>query len=298
MARMISYEEIEFCISKLYLQRGLIHSMATASVSANLEEVMAAGRPGRLTTSDGVAVAYTLWTGDPTRPAIVLHHGFAASTMTNWVTTGVVAGLRTEGLTVLSIDARGHGLSDKPHDPARYGEARMASDLIELLDRLALKQVDLFGYSMGAVVALLVASSIPGIRRLIVGGVGDAVLVCGGIDTRGVSADLLADALLADDASAISDPGAAGFRLFAERSGNDLLALAAQARRIHQSPIALAQITAPTLVLAGTEDVLARHADRLAEAIPGARWQAVPGDHLNAVRQPALLKAVNDFLGA
>ena len=259
---------------------------------------MAAGRSGRLTTSDGVAIAYALWPGDAAQPAIVLHHGFAASTMTNWLATGIVDSLMARGMTVLSIDARGHGLSDKPHDAAFYGEARMARDVVELLDHLHLTRVDLFGYSMGAVVALLVASTTACVRRLIVGGVGESVLACGGIDTRGVSSDLLVDALLADDASAIAHPVAAGFRLFAERSGNDLRALAAQARRIHQSPIALAQITASTLVIAGTDDVLATHAERLAAAIPGARWQPVPGDHLNAVRQPALLKAVNDFLGA
>lgn len=272
--------------------------MSIASLSANLGEVAAAGRRGRLSSSDGVAVAYTLWSGDLTRPVIVLHHGFAASTMTNWLATGIVAGLLEQGLRVLSIDARGHGLSDKPRDPSLYGEPRMASDVIELLDHLGLMQVDMFGYSMGAVVALLVASTHSCIRRLIVGGVGDAVLDCGGIDTRGVSTDLLVDALLADDARAISHPGAAGFRLFAERSDNDLLALAAQAQRFHQSPIALAQITASTLVVAGIDDVLATHADRLAAAIPGARWQPVPGDHLSAVREPALLEAVNDFLGA
>ncbi|AIJ22927.1 hypothetical protein [Amycolatopsis methanolica] len=33
-----------------------------------------------------------------------------------------------------TIDARGHGESGKPHDPAYYGEARMAQDVSTLLD--------------------------------------------------------------------------------------------------------------------------------------------------------------------
>jgi len=263
---------------------------------ANHDEILATGQPGQLISSDGVAIAYTHWHGDARQATVVLQHGFAASTRTNWEATGVVAGLLARGLSVVSIDARGHGLSDKPHDDSHYGEPRMARDVIELLDHLQLEQADLFGYSMGAVVALLVASSGIRMRRLIIGGVGEGVLACGGVDTRAVSSEQIVDALLATDPATIRHPGVAGFREFAERSGNDLRALAAQARRMHQSPIALERITAPTLVVAGADDVLAAHADRLAAAIPGARWRQVPGDHLGAVRQPALLEAVLDFL--
>jgi hypothetical protein len=81
-------------------------------------------------------------------------------------------------------------------------------------------------------------------------------------------------------------------------SGNDLEALATQARQIYPSSIDLAQINAFTLAVAGIDDAPARHPDRLAAAIPGARWQAVHGNHLDAARQPALLEAVNEFLGA
>jgi hypothetical protein len=35
-----------------------------------------------------------------------------------------------------AIDARGHGESDKPRDPALYGGVRLARDIIALIDLL------------------------------------------------------------------------------------------------------------------------------------------------------------------
>ena len=93
-------------------------------------------RPGSFVTDDGVRVSYFRWGTDDTQTPVTLHHGFAASTETNWVGTGVIAALLKAGRSVISIDARGHGQSEKPHDADRYGEARMARDLVALLDLL------------------------------------------------------------------------------------------------------------------------------------------------------------------
>jgi pimeloyl-ACP methyl ester carboxylesterase len=51
---------------------------------------------------------------------------------------------------------------------------------VVLLDLIGEPQFDLVGYSMGAVVALLVASEDARVRRLVVGGVGSGVVECGG----------------------------------------------------------------------------------------------------------------------
>ena len=92
-------------------------------------------------------------------PPVVLHHGFVANADANWVATGVVEALTTAGRKVIAPDARGHGRSEKPHDPARYGEDRMARDLAVLLDTVDVPQIDLVGYSMGAIVSLIFAST-------------------------------------------------------------------------------------------------------------------------------------------
>jgi pimeloyl-ACP methyl ester carboxylesterase len=98
----------------------------------------------------------------------------------NWVGPSVVAALEAAGRSVVAPDARGHGASGKPHDPAAYGEGAMARDLGTLVDVIGADAVDLAGYSMGAVVALLAATTDARIRRLVVGGVG-----CGIVEVAG-----------------------------------------------------------------------------------------------------------------
>ncbi|WP_298182732.1 alpha/beta hydrolase [Saccharomonospora sp.] len=248
-----------------------------------------------LRTPDGLDIAYQLWERDSELPPVVLHHGFAADGDTNWVAPGVVDALVSAGRRVVTIDARGHGASSKPHDPLFYGEEKMAADVHALLDLLGESSYDLVGYSMGAIVSALVASRESRIRRLVVGGVGAAVVELGGVDTRVVGSSVI-QALRADDPSSITDPNAAAFRMFAETTGADRLALAAQACSLHRKPIALADITAPCLVLAGEEDMLATRPEVLADAIPGATLRTLPGDHLGVVRNPEFTKLLVSFL--
>lgn len=251
----------------------------------------------RFTTSDGLSIAYQAWGGDDGRPPIMLHHGFGASGPINWQVPGIVDVLVGAGRKVVAIDARGHGASDKPHDPAFYGEARMARDLSELIDHLGVPAIDLAGYSMGAIVSLICASQEPRVRRLVTGGVGEGVVETGGVDTRHLPNAALVEALLAEDPSTIRHPAAVPFRQFADAIGADRRALAAQARVVHAQPIALDRITAPTLITAGDNDPLAVHPERLAAAIPGARSLLVKGDHRAAVADPAFAQAIATFFG-
>ncbi len=246
---------------------------------------------------DGLRIAYREWDGSSELPPVVLHHGFAVDGLLNWVFPGVVAALVAAGRRVWALDARGHGRSEAPHDPARYGEAIMALDLRALLDLIGTDEVDLVGYSMGAIVALLVATQDRRVRRLAIGGVGAGVVELGGVDTRAVDPGAVVDALRADDPVTIEDAGALAFRQLADASGADRLALAAHAARRHQEPIALARITAPTLVLAGDADPLAVRPEVLAAAIAGARLERLHGDHLAAVGDPRFAPLIVEHLG-
>jgi pimeloyl-ACP methyl ester carboxylesterase len=89
----------------------------------------------RVPGEDGVAVAVHRWASPGGQPPVVLQHGFVTGTRSNWVAPGLVAALLAAGRAVIGIDARGHGRSDKPHDPERYGEARMAADVRRVHDR-------------------------------------------------------------------------------------------------------------------------------------------------------------------
>jgi pimeloyl-ACP methyl ester carboxylesterase len=249
----------------------------------------------RLRASDGIGIAYKEWDGDPARPPVVLQHGFAASGELNWEGPGSVAALVATGRRVVSVDARGHGESDKPHDPACYGESRMARDLIELFDAKGYDTVDLAGYSMGAIVAILTATMDTRIRRLVVGGIGAGVVELGGVDTRRLNNTDLAAALRVDDPNEIDDDYVRGFRTFSDLLGNDRLALAAQAEAVHKQPIPFDAISAESLVIDGSDDELAERPEVLADALH-ARLVLIEGDHVAASMSPDLTRALVDFL--
>jgi pimeloyl-ACP methyl ester carboxylesterase len=226
----------------------------------------------------------------------VLHHGFASDGTGNWIRTGIAEALVAAGRYVVIPDARGHGESAKPHDPAYYGEGKMSRDLRDLFDVVGAAEVDLVGYSMGGIVALITAAEDRRVRRLVVGGIGASVTELGGVDSRAVAREAVVAALLADDPSTIADPRAMAFRAFAEATGADRKALAAQAQSAHRAPIGLGRIGIAALVLAGAEDWLAQRPEALAAALPNATCRVLPGDHLTAVRNPDFAAAIVDFL--
>jgi pimeloyl-ACP methyl ester carboxylesterase len=251
----------------------------------------------RYASPDGVSIAYYQWGEASATPLVVLHHGYIANAKLNWVAPGVVDALVRSGRRVLALDARGHGASDKPHDPALYGETNMARDLIGLLTQLDEPVYDLVGYSMGAVVSLIAATLDQArVRRLVIGGVGEGVVVCGGVDSRALPTSKLAEVLESDTPQVAVDPGVAGMVAFIDAIGGNRKALAAQARAAHATPIPLDRIEAPTLVLAGKDDPLAVHPERLAQAIPHAKLEVVGGDHLGAVRDPRFVPALLEHL--
>jgi pimeloyl-ACP methyl ester carboxylesterase len=244
---------------------------------------------------DDVEIAYYSW-GPATGRPLVLHHGFISNAQHSWEERGVVAALVSAGHRVVALDARGHGRSAKPHDPRLYGEARMAADLSRLLDILGAPVVDLAGYSMGAVVALIAAARDSRIGRLAIGGVGPPlVMELADDDRRAALRRSLADALRVPDPSAITHVGARQFRTFADYVGGDRLALAAHAEALYSDPIPVHLITVPTLVLAGDADPLTRRAGELAAAMPRATLTTLPGDHLGVPASAAFAIALVEF---
>jgi pimeloyl-ACP methyl ester carboxylesterase len=246
----------------------------------------------RFSSFDGVGIAYvTAGAG----PDVLLLHGFAADHQANWVAPGVFAALVAAGRRVIALDARGHGQSDKPHDPAAYENDAMPRDARALLDHLGVEHVDVVGYSMGSLVSTRLVPGEPRARSCVLGGVGGRLR-----GSRGFSDErraLLADALETDDPAGIADASARGFRSFAEHTGADRLALAAIQRAA--SPIAktrLDSITVPTMVIAGDEDELAGSPQELADRIPGAIGRVVKGSHLGAVADPAFAAAIVEFV--
>ncbi|MCI0383309.1 hypothetical protein [Streptomyces sp. CNQ085] len=78
--------------------------------------------------------------------------------------------------------------------------------------------------------------------------------------------------------------------------GTDRRALAARGRSMHQGPSEPADVTVPTLVLAGADDPLAGGPGALADALPRASPRPLHGDPPTAVRDPSFAPATADFL--
>jgi pimeloyl-ACP methyl ester carboxylesterase len=225
---------------------------------------------------------------------VVLLHGFAADHFSNWVATGVVDDLVGAGRRVLAPDARGHGASAKPHDPAAYANDAMIRDVQSLLDHAALARVDVVGYSMGAIVAGRLAPREPRVRSLVLGGVGGEW----GGEQRPLDTVPIAEALEIEDPGDIEHPLAAAFRRFADSTGADRFALAANQRSRQGETTNVAAISVPTLVLAGDADQLAGPSEALAERIPGATFRTLRGNHLSAVRDPEFSRSIVAFVSS
>lgn len=248
------------------------------------------------TAPDGVRIAYQV-SGEDGGPAVLLLHGFAANRYVNWERSGVAGALTDGGFRVVLYDARGHGDSDKPHDPAAYGQRRMADDARGLIDHLEIQSVDLVGYSMGAQTAAWLAPTEPRARRVVLGGIGDRLLLPPPPGEWRYPAEAIAEGLEAEDPEAITGATPRAFRSFADATKADRLALAAlqRSRTVGEGPD-LSAITVPVLVIAGDEDTLIGAIEPVVEALPNARSMVVPGNHLSAVVSPAFATAVVSFL--
>ncbi len=241
--------------------------------------------------SDGLKLGYDdLGIGAPA----LLVHGFASNRAEGWRRTGWYGALERRGARVVALDLRGHGESDKPHEASAYGRAAIATDVVRLMERLDLRDVDLIGYSMGAGLALRIAVAAPErVRRLVLGGVGGRAL-----EPR-TDQGLMAQAMLADDPRTIAQPMLRGFRMFADAQGEDRFALAAcsSGGEANVDVGQLAAVATPTLVVAGARDGLAGDPQPLADKIPGATAAVLPGcDHFSAIPHALFKATVFDWL--
>ena len=237
----------------------------------------------------GVRLHYELH-GPEDGPPIVLVHGFASDYQLNWLGTRWQGTLTKAGHRVIGLDCRGHGSSDKPHDPAAYALEIMAADVRRLLDHLQIETANYLGYSMGAKIGVQAMVDFPKrVGRVVLGGIG-----WGGAFG---AAQEIAKALRGGP---IEGPVAKTFYDFARaRPSNDLEALAAciLGPQPEPGPNALAAITNPVLAVVGDQDDIVSEVDRLVESIPTAKLVTVAGrNHMSTVPAGEFKKAALEFL--
>ena len=225
---------------------------------------------------------------------IFLVHGFASSKNVNWVYPTWVSDLKKDGRRVIALDNRGHGDSGKLYDPAQYDIATMASDVIALMDHLAIPQADIMGYSLGSRMTAVLARNEPQrLRSAILGGIGIGLIEGGGPGENVVTA------LEAPSLEDVTDPVGRTFRAFADQTRSDRRALAAclrGSRRLMTRQEAAA-IDVPVLIAVGTADDIAGSAEALGKIIQGSEVLDIPNrDHMRAVGDKVYKTGVVDFL--
>lgn len=100
----------------------------------------------RVVTPDGVTVSVSEW-GNPAGPEILLIHGQAQSVLSfNRQTESDLA----RDFRIVAYDLRGHGLSDKPADPAFYRDGkRWADEMHAVITAKRLRKPVAVGWSLG-----------------------------------------------------------------------------------------------------------------------------------------------------
>jgi len=122
----------------------------------------------------GSASIYYVTAGDPTKPPVILIHGFGGSTFT-WRDT--LPALADAGFYAIALDLPPFGLSDK-NPELDYSRSSMAIWVAGLMDVLNIDTATIVGHSMGGGVAAQFAARYP--ERLdnlvfVAGGVFDAI---------------------------------------------------------------------------------------------------------------------------
>jgi pimeloyl-ACP methyl ester carboxylesterase len=242
--------------------------------------------------------------GDPADPTVLLVSGAAASM--DWWDVELCERLAGGGRHVVRYDHRdtGRSTTGTPGEPA-YDGTRLGHDCLALVESLG-GQVHLVGLSMGGGIAQQVALQRPDL-------VASLTLVsttaAGGVDADlpGPTAEVRASFENPppdpdwDDVGSYADWTLVGARLYAGSIPVDEERVRATAAQVHarshdvaaagnhwlavageedaEEPLDVRRITAPTLVVHGSDDPLfpLPHGEALAAAVPGATLLVVPG---------------------
>lgn len=249
-------------------------------------------------------------------PPLVLLHGFTGSAA-GWAEHSEAF---AQSHAIAAVDLLGHGLSDAPDDPVRYGIGYATEDILSVLDALGIRRAGLLGYSMGGRVAISLAVVAPErLSALILESASPGILDAGTRRERAAADAELAAAIEQDGVEPFVDrwerlplfasqtalPDEARRYLRARRLRNNPTGLANSLRGLGQGvqpPMHeyLQQIRVPTLLIAGGLDpAYCEMGQEVRAMIPHARLEVVPGaGHTVHLEQPERFRAlVLEFLG-
>lgn len=178
---------------------------------------------------------------------------------------------------VIAVDTRGHGKSPRGTAPLTLNQ--FADDLRAFMDELDIASAHILGFSDGANVAMLFALAHPTrVKSLVLNG---GNLFPEGLteQTRREIDEEYEQAVAANDESLL-----------------ELLRLMID--EPHIDPVQLSELSMPTLVVAGTDDMIEEtHTRLIAESIPNAQLAIIEGTHFVAFENSdAFNRVVSEFL--
>ena len=234
--------------------------------------------------------------GRPDAPAIVFANSLGTDAR---IWQGVLARL-PDRYGTLVYDARGHGLSESPD--ATSSLADHARDLLGLVDACGIARFALVGLSVGGMIAQIVAAEHP--ERVAALVLCDTAATIGdpatwnarikAVESSGLDAiaDGVMDRWFAPAYRSGAPAAMRGWRAMLTRQPSRGYAAACAAIRDADLRAQAANIRAPTLCLAGDQD-LSTPPDLVrgtADLIPGARFVTIAGaGHMPCIEQPAIL---------
>lgn len=183
---------------------------------------------------------------------------------------------------VIALDTRGHGKS--PRGTESFTIEQFSRDLYDFMEGLEISNAVILGFSDGANIAMRFAIKYPDkVKALILNG--------GNLNPEGVK-------------RTTQIPIEIGYKIatrFASRSPNakknaEMLGLMVNEPNIGLNE--LSEITAPTLVICGKNDIIKEsHTREIAENIPNAKLSIIEGNHFIANKRcDAFNKEVENFL--
>lgn len=258
--------------------------------------------------ANGIEIAYRL-DGEGSE-TILLINGIADE-KESW--SMQVGALIAAGYQVLSFDNRGVGETAKP--VGAYTTRQMAADAKAVVDALGIGKVHMLGFSMGGMIAqeyalaygdtlhslvLYATYAEPGPYCLRLFETWEKLARYCGVESavRDVLLWCFTPAFYEDqkDLAKEFDDSVQALNLTSESFLGQLTAI-----QQHDTTDRLGEITLPTLVLAGAEDILIppMQSHRIYDCMVGAGWLTVPGGHAACWEFPASFNAaVLDFVGS
>ncbi len=238
---------------------------------------------------------------------VILLHGFAGS-LQMWA--GMIPSL-AEDYRVVALDVRGHGKSAKPHEPEAYGLA-LVEDVVRLCDHLQIERAHIVGYSMGAMIALKLATTHPDrTLSVVAGGFGWADM--GSEIWKRLSVDLSGSLERGEGVGPLMEyltpagrpkPSPEELKIMNQLllATNDVQALAAAARGFRSLELgepSLRESKVAVLAIVGEIDPLRADVERLRGVLPDLEVIVVQGgDHVSTLFAPRFREGVQEFLFA